>query len=207
VRRAVILLAAIAVATLLASGVAMTQPAGDNGQGRYIVVLEEGVQNPGEVAREISRRNDAEVGFVYRNALKGFSAVIPSQRLSAVRADDRVLFISEDRKVEASAQKLPTGVDRIQGDVSSTRSDDGTGSMNTAVAIIDTGIDVDHPDLNVAGGRNCSTGRSYDDGNGHGTHVAGTVAAKDDASGVVGVAPGAQVYEVHVLNNAGSGSW
>ena len=185
----------------------MTQPAGGNGPDSYIVVLKEGVQNPGEVAREISRRNDAEVGFVYRNALKGFSAVIPTQRLSAVRADDRVLFISEDRKVEASAQKLPTGVDRIQGDVSSTKSGDGTGSVNTAVAIIDTGIDVDHPDLNVAGGRNCSTGRSYDDGNGHGTHVAGTVAAKDDASGVVGVAPGAQVYAVRVLNNAGSGSW
>ena len=85
------------MATLLASGVAMTQPAGGNSPDSYIVVLNEGVENPGDVAREIARRNDAEVNFVYRSALKGFSAVIPTQRLSAVRADDQVLFISEDR--------------------------------------------------------------------------------------------------------------
>jgi subtilisin len=78
---------------------------------------------------------------------------------------------------------------------------------NPSVAIIDTGIDLDHPDLNVLGGKNCQSGSSYDDGNGHGTHVAGTVAAKDDSNGVVGMAPGAPLYAVRVLNNSGSGSW
>ena len=77
-----------------------------------------------------------------------------------------------------------------------------------AVAVIDTGSGP-HTDLNIVGGVNCSTGRptNFTDGNGHGTHVAGTIGAKDDANGVVGVAPGVPIYSVRVLNNAGSGSW
>jgi subtilisin family serine protease len=78
--------------------------------------------------------------------------------------------------------------------------------VNVDVAVIDTGIDLSHPDLNVVGGVNCSSGNSYSDGNGHGTHVAGTIAAKDNGIGVVGVAPGARLWAVRVLNNAGSGS-
>jgi subtilisin len=79
--------------------------------------------------------------------------------------------------------------------------------VNVDVAVLDTGIDLAHPDLVVAGGRNCASGKSYADGNGHGTHVAGTIGAKDDANGVVGVAPGARLWAVRVLNNNGSGSW
>jgi subtilisin family serine protease len=77
------------------------------------------------------------------------------------------------------------------------------------VAVIDTGIDLDHPDLNVytAGAKNCSSGTSADDGNGHGTHVSGTIGALDNATGVVGMAPGARVWPVRVLNNRGSGTW
>jgi subtilisin len=109
--------------------------------------------------------------------------------------------------VTIAAQTLPTGINRIDGELSSTVSGNGSGSVSVDVAVIDTGIDLDHPDLNVVGGRNCSTGRSFDDGNGHGSHVAGTIAAKDDTQGVVGVVPGARLYAVRVLNNAGSGSW
>jgi subtilisin family serine protease len=79
--------------------------------------------------------------------------------------------------------------------------------VNLAVAVLDTGIDLGHPDLNVVGGRNCAKGKSFDDGNGHGTHVAGTIGAKDDGNGVVGVAPGVRLYSVRVLNNNGFGTW
>ena len=75
------------------------------------------------------------------------------------------------------------------------------------VAVIDTGIDSKHPDLNVVGGVNFAGGnpKSFNDGNGHGTHVSGTIAALDNAQGVVGVAPGARLWGVRVLNNQGSG--
>ena len=81
--------------------------------------------------------------------------------------------------------------------------------MNVDVAVIDTGVDFDHPDLNVytAGATNCSTATTADDGNGHGTHVAGTIGALDNRIGVVGVAPGARIWPVRVLNDAGSGTW
>ena len=114
------------------------------------------------------------------------------------------MFISEDSSVKATGETLPTGVDCIQGDLSSTKSGNGTGTVNVPVAIIDTGIDIRHRDLNVVGGTNCSEkGTSFDDGNGHGTHVAGTVAAKDNGAGVVGVAPGTPLYAVRVLDNTG----
>jgi subtilisin family serine protease len=78
------------------------------------------------------------------------------------------------------------------------------------VAIIDTGIDLAHPDLvaNIdAGlGRNCIVGGSPQDDNGHGTHVAGIVAAADNGSGVIGVAPDARLVPIKVLDRAGSGS-
>jgi subtilisin len=89
-------------------------------------------------------------------------------------------------------QILPAGIDRIDADRTSTRSGDGRGSVNINVAVLDTGIDIEHPDLNVVGGKDCTSGSGFDDPNAHGTHVAGTIAARDDDIGVVGVVPGAR---------------
>jgi hypothetical protein len=66
--------------------------------------------------------------------------------------------------VSVDAQVLPTGVDRVDGELSSTVSGNGSGSVDVDIAIIDTGIVLSHPDLNVVGGVNCSTGRSFVDG-------------------------------------------
>jgi subtilisin family serine protease len=90
--------------------------------------------------------------------------------------------------------------------------------VNVDIAILDTGIQTNHPDLNVVGGRNFAAffgnNTRYNDGNGHGTHVAGIAAARDNGANsggahVVGVAPGARLWAVKVLNNSGSGytSW
>ena len=224
------LLFTIVAATLFAcAGVVLAQSTGTDPQGeelvgptsslsagdvipdRYVVVFnDEEVSRPGRVANELAQELNFEVKHVYRNALKGFSARVPSgfDLSSALSTDSRVKLIAQDRVVEATAQTLPTGIDRVEADNSSTKAGNGRGSVDEDIAIIDTGI-AKHRDLNIAGGRNCvgSDNSDYSDGNGHGTHVAGTAAAKDNDRGVVGVAPGARLWAVRVLNDNGSGSF
>ena len=179
---------------------------------RYIVVLKEGVSNPGRAADGMARRYGLGVGFVYSHALKGFSAVIPNERVAAVRADERVGYVEPD-KTYAAAQTLPWGINRVDADRSSTIANNGSGAVsNIRAYIIDTGIDKTHPDLNVVNHVNFTgDSKNQDCGDprrrgGHGTHVAGTLAAKDNARYVVGVAPGAPLVGVKVLGCNGSGS-
>ena len=140
-------------ATLLAAGAALTQtqPAVDDAADRYIVVLEDGVENPSQVASWIEDRQDVEVGFVYSNALEGFSAKIPDEDLAAVRSDPRVDYVEPDGRVHTVAfQTLPWGIDKIEADISSTEAGNGSEMIsNVNVYIIDTGIYRRHPDLNV----------------------------------------------------------
>jgi subtilisin family serine protease len=169
----------------------------------YIVVFYDNERDVDRLAAEHGRAYGVSVSQLYHSALKGYAATIPQARLGDIRRDPQVAFVSEDRPVEAVAQTLPTGIDRIDGDLSSHYS---SNTWNIAVAVIDTGSGP-HADLNIAGGKNCSTGNSFSDGNGHGTHVAGTIGGINNAAGVVGVAPGIPIYSVRVLNNQGSGSW
>jgi len=111
-----VLLVAVVAATLLASGVAITQPSGD-GPDRFIVVLKDSVDNPGEVAGNIAGRNNANVGFVYSNAIKGFSATIPNDRVAEVRAAGLVDYVERDGTVRTTAQTLPWGIDRVDADI------------------------------------------------------------------------------------------
>jgi subtilisin family serine protease len=105
--------------------------------------------------------------------------------------------------MSVAGQTDGTGVERIKA---MNKPNKGAG---VNVAVIDTGIDLTHPDLapNIVGGMNCSSGgkRNYDDGHGHGTHVAGIIAALDNGIGVVGVAPDAKLWSVRVLNDQGIG--
>ena len=194
-------LALAALAAVPATGM------GSAGSGRYIVVLKGGTSAPGEVASSQARRYGASVGFVYSHALKGYSATIPQDKLSDVRRDPQVAYVVPDSPVTATAQTLPWGVDRVDADLSSTKAGDGTGAVsNVHPYVIDTGIDAGHPDLNVSGGNVNFAGGKNSDCNGHGTHVAGTIAARDNSIDVVGVAPGAPLTGVKVLGCSGSGS-
>jgi len=168
----------------------------------YIVVFHDDERDVPGLAAAHGQAYGASVSHLYQHAIKGYAATVPQARIDDIRRDPRVAFVSEDRPVQAVAQSVPTGIDRIDAEPSLHTAR----SWNLAVAVIDTGSGP-HNDLNVVGGTNCSTGRSYSDGNGHGTHVAGTIGAINNTVGVVGVAPGVPIYSVRVLNNQGSGSW
>jgi subtilisin len=221
----VLLVTSIAVVIFgmaLFAGQAKTGAAQDNDRipGQYIVVLNDS-QDADAAAVELAGKHGLALGHIYKYALKGFSATIPENKLKALKSDPRVEFVSEDRVVSINAkdngkvkpppppppsQILPSGINRIDAELAAANGNKGAG-IN--VAIIDTGIDLTHPDLaaNIVGGKNCQIGKSYADGNGHGTHVAGIVAALDNSRGVVGAAPEAKLWSIRVLNNSGSGSW
>jgi subtilisin len=179
-------------------------------KGRYIVVYEDGADTRAANARAKGRGIAAD--RTYKAALKGYAAKLTPSQLAEVKADPAVAFVAADGIVRATEQTLPRGVRRIDAPRNTTAHIDGSDDrVNADVAIFDTGIDKSHPDLNVAGGYNCSsTNRAaWGDGNGHGTHVAGTVGALDNGSGVVGVAPGVRLWAVRILGSDGSGliSW
>lgn len=155
----------------------------------------------------------------YGSALQGFSAKLTEKQAEALRNDPRVASVEQDRILSINykvtkgnaamfAQSIPWGISRVGS---------GSGAGKTAW-VIDTGVDLDHPDLNVDVNRSVSFAGLFwwiwrigndtnpDDGNGHGTHVAGTIAAKNNGDGVVGVAYDATVVGVKVLGSNGSGS-
>jgi len=207
-KKPVLLLMVMAVALLVACGAALAQVQLPEWPGpeRYIVVLNNDVSDPGQVANAIARRHGLWVGFVYSHALKGFSAVIPNEHVAAVRADERVAYIERDQTTYPEAQTLPWGIDRVEADISSTKAGNGMGAVSNVNAyIIDSGI-YRHTDLNVVKHVNITRDGKNTDCNGHGTHVAGTVAAKDNSRGVVGVAPGAPLIGVKIISCAGMGA-
>jgi subtilisin family serine protease len=210
VRRTILLLT-LAGALLLAFGgvvLAQARTPQERIPGRYIVVLNDNVRDPAAVADKHTREHGLQLGFVYRYAINGYSAVIPENRMGAVESDPRVTYVEPDGVVWAVDQVLPWGINRIDADLSSTKAGDGSGEISNVNAyVIDSGVDASHPDLNVVGHVNFRGDGKNFDCSGHGTHVAGTVAARDNTHDVVGVAPGAPITGVKVLGCDGTGSW
>ena len=204
---AIALATALAVAAPAAASAARTP---DAIPGRYIVVYQDSVERVGRATDRRERALGFRARHRYGAALKGFAARLSGPQLARLRADDAVDFVARDRPVQATAalaagDSVPAGVRRIEAATTTAVSD----ASGVGVAIIDTGIDAGHPDLagHVGAGTRCiGSGASTDDDNGHGTHVAGTVAAANNGSGVVGVAPGTTLHPVKVLDRRGSGS-
>ena len=192
--------------------------AGDKIAGSYICVFKAGAVSPGNARAEANRAAAAGLKHLYSNSIRGFSASANSAAQLQAR-NPKIAYCEQDQEVEAiqggpfdfrelgkpsgqqPKQTIPWGVTRVHGGP-------GTGAGSGTAWIIDSGIDLDHPDLNVDvdRSRNFSTGTSPEDGNGHGSHVAGIIGARDNNIGVVGVSPGATLVAVRVLNNAGSGT-
>jgi len=157
--------------------------------------------------------------LVSANAIAG---TLPGRAIGRVKRIANVAYVVEDVIVTAvkgkppgkggggkddgtpAPQEFPWGIDRIDSELAWNESR-GAG---VRVAIVDTGIDLDHPDLTprvVDGANFVNSKKSADDDNGHGTHVAGVVGASDNTLGVVGVAPLATLLAVKVLDRNGSG--
>lgn len=182
------------------------------GTDNYIVILKPAGDALGKSSM-LAKIHGIEVDQVYSNAIEGFSAEIPEAKVAELRNDPSVELVEQVQPVSISQsstyQSLPWGINYIDGDISSTRAGDGYGTVsNVRVYIVDSGIQP-HSDINVVGGRNFVTGMlssAWGDDHGHGTHVAGTVGARDNSQWVVGVAPGAPLYSLRVLDATGSGN-
>ena len=187
-------------APLLSQGPAQVAP------NQYIVLFDRGLPDAAATAQGIAQAHGLTLRHVYGAAVKGFVGTIPPVRLDTVQADPRVLLVEAERAYELDVQQLPTGINRIEVDRNpSADIDQVDDEINLDVGMLDSGIDQDHLDLNVAGGINFAGGPAskWDDGNGHGTHTAGTVGAIDNGIGVVGVAPGVRLWAVRVCKNGG----
>ncbi|MFI9816777.1 S8 family serine peptidase [Saccharothrix variisporea] len=197
---------ALTAATLPAAATPDTGPTAD-----YIVTLRAGT-DPTALARSVTDRHGGHVGHVYRHALTGFSATLTPSAARALRHDPRVGSVEPDVLVHTTDQTVPTGVDRAFAPDNPNLKINGVNdySVDVDVAVIDTGVDAAHPDLTVVARTNClntstCTDNTGTDDHGHGTHVAGTISARDDGVGVVGVAPGARIWSAKVLDASGSG--
>jgi subtilisin len=172
--------------------------------GEVIVVLK---PNGKELPAVAASKAGVRAKKVFSRVFPGFSATLSAAQAERLARNPNVAHIFPEERFQAAAQTLPTGVDRIGADENPSVDIDQTNDVRvyTDVAVLDSGISGSTGDLNLAGGVNCSSsGTGFDiDNYGHGTHVAGTIGALDNESGVVGVAPGARLWSVKVLNDAG----
>ena len=144
-------------------------------------------------------------------ALQGFAARLTASQVSALRHDPAVARVVPDATVTVGADSWPPGIRRVHGSSGETSAKP---DVDMDVAVIDTGIGPvggpvgDTAELNIAGGKDCRPGGNGDtsDGHGHGTHVAGTIGARDNGVGVVGVAPGVRLWPVRVFDSSGRGT-
>jgi subtilisin family serine protease len=167
------------------------------------------------------RIDQENLGHVYGSSIEGFAVSLTDEQYQAISKDPSVKAIEQDRVIAlapppgkgpgngggggTSSQEIPYGIARVGGGA--------TYVGSNKAYVIDSGIDASHPDLNVdvnLGFNAFTKGKDSNlssDGNGHGTHVAGTIGAIDNEIGVVGVAAGVKVVPVKVLDSRGSGSY
>ena len=216
-------LATVSLVALAGAGIA-APAAAQKIDNQYVCVFNPGLVAKGQVKAEANRSAraaGANVKFTYERTIRGFAVNAAPQAVARMQANNpRIAYCEQDQVYTTSApppgkgpgggggdggtgsgpaQTTPWGITRVGGGQ--------TGATGRAL-VLDSGVDLDHPDLNVNVGLsvNFTRDKNADDGNGHGTHVAGTIAAIDNDIGVIGVAAGAEVVGIKVLDRRGSGS-
>ncbi|WP_431802784.1 S8 family peptidase [Halobacillus andaensis] len=192
-----ILLFALAFSTLF--GTAASADSKDAPVEDYLI----GFKNDARSNAVTSLGGEVEHQYKHMNVVK---AKLPEQAVDALSKNPTIDFVEKDHEAQAFEQTTPEGISQINAD---DVQEDGNSGSGVKVAVLDSGIEADHEDLDVAGGESFVSEEPdpYNDQNGHGTHVAGTVAGVDNDLGVLGTAPESDLYAVKVLNGEGSGSY
>jgi subtilisin len=177
----------------------------------WIVTLVDGADAAAESAG-LAAAAAGQMGLLYQHALNGFQFKGSAVAAEALRRSPRVASVEPDHAVQLT-ETLPFGVRRINAYIpgGSGAYQAGFRGNGARIAVLDTGIDLDHPDLaaSIDGttGLNCLNELlPPNDGYGHGTHVAGSAAAPLNGVGVVGVAPEAELVAIKVFDDAGNSS-
>ena len=175
-----------------------------------------------DVIARVMRRNGVVMPrtgadtLIFKHAITGFATTLTAQQKADLAKDPEVASIEQNRVVginpinprvsngAKNGTEYPSGVLRIEGDKSPTAK---AGPVDVDVAVIDTGVNMRHSELNVVDNVSFIPGAATgDDDNGHGSHVGGTIGARADGKGVIGVAPGARIWAVKVLDSSGYGT-
>ncbi len=168
----------------------------------------------GKIDQNIIKEHDI-ADYIQYSIINAISADVPESVSEKLKKNLKIMYVEEDAQVQIAGkpsqpqppqppQQITWGIERVKAPEAWNNS---TGT-NVKIAVLDTGISNSHPDLIVSGGINLvgkSKNKKWNDDNGHGTHVSGIIAARNNNIGVVGVAPDAQLYAVKVLDAYGSG--
>ena len=172
----------------------------------HIVCFKNNVSNFSKLVVEMGLRHRMPVFHAYNHAIKGFSTKLTNTQISQIMSRYRqyIESIEPDLEVKVLAQTVPWGISRI-----GTPLPTGTNTTKDIdVFVLDTGVQITHPDLNVVESLSfVTTEKNVDDLNGHGTAVAGVIAARDNSRNVIGVAPGARIRSYKVMDKNGSGAF
>jgi subtilisin len=174
----------------------------------YVVVLKDPAADPEQTADRLARSYGLRPGHRYYAALRGFAAIVPEQQVQSLTSDPRVAYVEPDLPVSAAqrANGWCIAVPRTPRRTPAPPQEPAAPPI--LVAVLDTGIQADHRDLKeaVVHSRSFVAGtETARDGHGHGTHAAGMIAGRQEATGITGVAPDAKLWAVKVLDDSGNG--
>lgn len=144
----------------------------------------------------------------YFERFSTFEVFLSEVEVKAIQQFDSTAVLQKEKEYRVTSDKVIPSITTIKATPPNTKPYTG---KNVKIGILDSGIDTEHRDIKVAGGycafvNQCSSGVPYDDNNGHGTHVAGVIAAQANDTGIVGIAPKAELYSIKVLNEIGIGT-